>query len=242
MKSEVIDQMRKYNAIVFDMDGTIIDTESVWQEANNKFLMKNGKDVDYKSQEYEELRLALHGHGMQEVCKRVKEKFGLMESTDELRAELKTIARALFSEKKINFIKGFERFHGEIKKIGIPTAIATNAEDGDLQIIAQKTGLHAFFDTHIYGIIEKQHRSKPEPDIYLYAAKKLGVDPKTCIAFEDSLCGSLSAIAAGMHCIAINSSKKPHLLPHVHKIVEDYDEINIEEYFPSLIKNSKGNR
>ena len=74
---------------------------------------------------------------------------------------------------------------------------------------------------------------KPNPDIFLHAAKSIGVDPKDCIVIEDSVHGIQAAKAAGMYCIAINTGNDRHLLGQADEIVDCYKQIDLDKLLHS---------
>ena len=84
--------------------------------------------------------------------------------------------------------------------------------------------LPSFFGEHLYCIEDVALKGKPNPDIFLFAAKKLGVPPQECLVFEDSQYGFLAAKAAGMRCIAIKNDINKPWRDIVHASVDSYDE------------------
>jgi len=92
-----------------------------------------------------------------------------------------------------------------------------------------KTPLRDYFNEHIYTINTVNLQYKPNPDIYLHAAKMLGVEPRHCIAIEDSSSGIKAAKAAGMYCIGINTGKNRDILKQADEIVECFSEIDLDK-------------
>ena len=207
------------------MDGTIIDTEKIWQQATLQLVTQ--KEIVLSEKEKKQLSNLLKGLAMHASCAIIKEKFSLKDHLPDLIEEKRKIALNLYSE-NIAFIEGFEIFHKKLLERNIPTAIATNAECSGLKKSIELLKLDTFFGKHIYNIAFVNHVHKPSPDIYLYTAKQLGIKPEDCIAIEDSYHGVKAALNAGMYCIGINSSEDKHQLREAHHIVNSYHDICLD--------------
>lgn len=218
--------MKKYiacKAIIFDMDGTIVDTNTIWDLATQKLLIAKG--VNYTPQLHATVRELLAGGagGLRHGCGLLKQMFDLSDTVEQLAFEKKAYAHALYDQ-GLRFIDGFHDFHAQVAHL--PRAIATNAEDHTLELTNNVLKLDSFFGAHIYGISRVNHVGKPRPDIYLHAAAQLGVDPRDCVAIEDSATGIKAAQAAGMHCIGINTHGNRAHIAGADSVVEGYGEID----------------
>ncbi|MBP9765178.1 HAD family phosphatase, partial [Candidatus Babeliales bacterium] len=89
--------------------------------------------------------------------------------------------------------------------------------------------LDRFFKHHIYTIDRVNKQAKPKPDVYLFAAEQLGVQPDECIAIEDSAHGIAAAKAAKMFCIGINTGNDKHSLTQADLIIDSYNEIDLKK-------------
>lgn len=216
-----------YKAIIFDMDGTIISTEEIWQTATQRVL---DKYLDHLPQEKkEEIKTYLKGLAVYESAKYIT-KHALKEiSHEQIRKEKVEQAHKLYEEQGVTFIPFFSDFHGTLKKHGLKSAIATNALGKTVEKTLQSLPLQDFFGEHIYHVDLVNGVCKPNPAIFLYAAQQIGVDPKDCIVIEDSAHGIKAAKAAGMYCIGINTGNDRHLLHEADEIVESYNDINLEK-------------
>ncbi len=212
----------KVKAIIFDMDGTIINTEIAWQNATLDVLKHHGVVTLTPAQE--EFLHTLSGMGMSNAVIALKEQFNLPHAAEDIAAHKIERANVHFKNGGVEFIEGFELFHNLLQQHAIPTSIATNACPENLVHLKESMNLHQFFGPNIYCIADVNNKAKPDPALFLHAAKQLGIDPSECVVFEDSWYGFQAAKAAGMKCIAIKNGKNQHLLEHVHDAIDSYHE------------------
>lgn len=216
----------KYKAIIFDMDGTIVDTDRIWKQTNRILIESRG--IEYTPELREELDARTHGLTLQKSCIAIKELANLAESPEDLAHEGRTIAISLYRQ-GIVFVEGFKEFHHRISTLNMDKAIATNADDHTIKITDELLNLRQLFGKHIYGVSAVNYTSKPDPAVYMHAAKELGYKPEHCIAIEDSAFGVQAAKGAGMYCIGINTGGNPQALKKADTIINCYDEINIKK-------------
>lgn len=216
-------------AIIFDLDGTIIDTSWIWKKVTRDLVTSRG--IECNDQFANELECELCGLELNAACALLKKTTGITDPIPVLVAEKKQRACELY-EQHVSFIPGFEVFHQTLASHGLKSGIATNSEIGALRQVNTKLNLERFFGNHIYSIADVNFCFKPDPAVYLHAAEKLGIAPENCIAIEDSKHGVTAAKKAGMFCIGINSGGFPDLISHADIIIDHYQEIDLH----SLIK------
>ncbi len=209
--------------IIFDMDGTIIDTEQLWEVATNTLLANHGIHVHQLPQDQHAVFEKLIGIGLPQAMETLKDHFKMAHiSKNDMVKETISIVKELLKE-KVRFMAGFEEFHTNLTKADIKTSIATNCDADSLQSIVQKMNFIAFFGQNIYSVADVDHKPKPDPALFFHAADKIRATPEKCIVFEDSLWGFKAAAAANMKCIAVKNAKNAHLLAeHTHGAIESY--------------------
>lgn len=180
-------------AILFDHDGTLVDTEPVWAAA------KVALAAEFGGTWTEQDTLDCLGLSMQFTLDRLRER-GVNLPDEEINNLLVAKVHETLAQQPVEFLPGIERFLLEVREAQIPAAVVTNATTS----VARRTANAAPEGTFsvIIGNDETTH-PKPNPQPYLLAAERLGVDPTQCMAIEDSPSGVRSATAAGMRVIVV---------------------------------------
>lgn len=209
-----------FKAVLFDMDGTIINSEHIWHQATLDLLASRG--IISFTKEQQDIINSFSGIGLTQCIIRLKEAFNLKEPIEQLFVEKQILAANLLETHLPEFIEGFEEFHAILRENQIPSCVATNADAKTLEKMKEKLNFPKYFGENLFSISHIGDKAKPDPAIFLHAAEKLGVKPSECIVFEDSLFGFMAAKAAGMQCIAIKSPTNADKLHHVDHSIDNY--------------------
>lgn len=206
-----------FKAIIFDMDGTLVDSEVVWDIAEREMFADMG--LVYNA----EVREQVIGLRLDEFFEKLISIYGLDNSVEELEAEL--IKRMLLKiPEMVEPKSGAQAIIEWASHQGIPYCIASSSP---MTIIEASVNAQGWTDLipHLYTA-DAVPKGKPAPDVYLYAAEQLGVNPEECLALEDSPNGARSAVAAGMTCYVVPDShstpeKFADITPHVFNSLDD---------------------
>ncbi|WP_443770004.1 HAD family hydrolase [Anaerostipes sp.] len=188
-------------AVIFDMDGVIVDTEPGYFHAINDFLAHFGKSIDKKFNE------RLFGVSSKYAWKQIIEHTGLTDLTAQQGVEGMENER----EKRLKK-EGYQPIDGTIALIKslsekkIPIAVASSSPIKEIDRVMDVLNLRSYFQSIVSGSDECKN-AKPFPDVFLKAAQKLGVDPKHCLVIEDSDNGALAAKRAGMKVIGYQNQE-----------------------------------
>lgn len=181
-------------AIIFDMDGVLVDSEILYQEGERACLHKIG--LIYDPTAYRKRFMGIsRGRYYEELDKDHIKQHGIP-VPDSFKDELKTYCQRLLEEKLVSIM------HAEhcLKAIKQPLAVASSSSLNSIRIKLTKTGLIDYFNNHLYSG-EMVTCGKPDPDLFLMAADNLQIQPQDCLVIEDSENGVLAAIRAGMTVI-----------------------------------------
>ncbi|XBI19295.1 hypothetical protein VPH35_060859 [Triticum aestivum] len=191
------------SAVIFDLDDTLLDTESVTRGVLNDFLATYGKSADA---EKEEGRL---GQSHSEYAAGIIADYGLPLTLEEYSEAIFPLN--LKSWQKAKPLPGVRRLLKHLHKNGVPLALASNSETRIIHQKILKLGELKDYFSVVLGV-DQVPRGKPYPDIYLEAANRLGVNPSSCLVIEDSLVGIRGAKASGAKVVAVPSlqTEKQH--------------------------------
>ena len=186
-------------AVVFDLDGVIVDSEHVWDEVRQRLAEDRRRPVARPG-------LAGHdGHGSPEWSRYMHDVIGLAEPPEQINAEVVRRLVAVYRE-ELPLLPGAVEVV-EAVAARWPLALASSSNRELIDLVLSISGLERLFAATVSS--EEVARGKPAPDVYLEAARRLDVPAERCAAVEDSENGILSAKAAGMRVIAIPNPQYP---------------------------------
>ncbi|MEV6481970.1 HAD family phosphatase [Streptomyces sp. NPDC051576] len=182
-------------SVIFDLDGTLVDSEPNYYEATRQTLAEHGVP-DFTWVQHERFV----GISTQETLALLKERHGLTAPLEDLLAET--------NRRYLALARTATRVYPEMRKFvellaaeGVPMAVASGSSPEAIGAILAGTGLDAWLRTVVSA--DEVARGKPAPDVFLEAARRLGTAPADCVVLEDAAPGAAAARAAGMRCIAI---------------------------------------
>jgi HAD superfamily hydrolase (TIGR01509 family) len=187
------------DAVVFDLDGVIVDTEELWDEARQELVRERGGAwTDHATAD-------MMGMSSPEWSRYMHEALGVREPPEEINREVVRRMLVRYAEQPPlidGAVEAVERLAARW-----PLGVASSSNREVIDVALEVTGLAPFFRATVSS--EEVARGKPAPDVYLEAARRLDVDPTRCAAVEDSANGIRSASAAGMRVIAIPNPAFP---------------------------------
>ncbi|MDQ0221580.1 HAD family hydrolase [Streptococcus moroccensis] len=207
-------------AIIFDMDGVIVDSEYIFLTTKTQLLQDKGIETD------ETYQYQFMGTTFQYMWQVMKEECQLSESVEDLISEMNARREAMMASNGVRAIKGAQQLIKSLYDLGYPLAVASSSPKHEIERNLQALGLTPYFQFLVSG--EEVAHSKPEPDVFLRAASLLQTDPKDCLVFEDTKNGSLAAKAAGMTCIGFANPDYPAQdLTACDLVVSDYSKLDL---------------
>ena len=211
---------KQIKAILFDMDGVLVDSEEFIFEAARMMFAEHGVQVKPEDAlpfvgtvENSYISGIGRANGFEVEIERDKAR------TYQLYCEI--------TQGKLKSLPGTDTFLRQCRQRGLKLAVASSADRVKIEINLREIGVSAgTFDAIVSG--EEVERKKPFPDIYLLAAAKLAVSPDECLVIEDAVSGVAAAKAAGAKCLALTTSFPPEKLASADKIVDSL-EIGLDE-------------
>lgn len=198
----------KYKAVIFDMDGTMFDTEYLASKA----WKRAGEELNYSITE--DILSQVRGRNITDAIRIFSEIFG----TDQVYKNAKVLrdryVADMIKQNGIPIKKGLFELLSFLREIHTKMAVATSSECERAKKCLTAAGVYDYFDAYIYG--DMVTNSKPNPDIFLMAARQLDVRAEECLVLEDSKSGIRAGKNAGMYPILI-----PDLTPPDKEMIED---------------------
>ena len=214
------------DAVIFDIDGTLVDSMHVWTDIDDIFLEK------YHLEEPENFHEGMEGKSYSETAQYFLDLFPELPHTkQELEDEWHEMAFEIYT-KELQLKKGAYDFIVDMHKAGIKLGIATSNSRDLAEGLLMNTGVWQYLDA--VWTSDEAKAGKPAPDVYLKVAESLGVKPERCLVFEDVPNGILAGINAGMKVCAVDDpfskpqeERKKELADYY---IQDYDDIKNNTY------------
>ena len=212
--------MSQIKACLFDLDGVIVDTAVYHYKAWKRLANELG--FDFTETQNEELKGISRMHSLEKILG-----WGAVIKSDLEKNELATRKNSWYVEmitqmEPSEILPGAKEFLISLKEAGYKTALGSASKNSG--IILEKVGLSHLFDAIIDG--NSISASKPNPEVFLKGAETLGVDPATCVVFEDAIAGVEAGKAGGMKVVGIGS---PEILTQADLVVAGLHEMTLEK-------------
>ncbi|PIE19594.1 MAG: hypothetical protein CSA65_01625 [Proteobacteria bacterium] len=186
---------RRLQAVLFDLDGLLVDTEPLWIRSAGEVLARRGHRWDLA------LRQRVMGRHPLEVARFMVEHYGLDDDPTALMEERLELQRGLYASEGIEPMPGALALVRQLVEAGIPRAVASGSPTALVATCLEALDLRASFSCAIGA--DQVSRGKPAPDVFLAAASALGVEPRGCVVLEDANNGVAAALAADMICVKV---------------------------------------
>ncbi len=198
----------KLEAVIFDMDGLLIDSEPVWNKARVAMAANHG--YAWSAHDHQ----AVMGVSTGTWVRYMQEKLGLDMATQAVENTIIQHMVAYYKTEGVPYLPGAVEAV-DLARASVPIAIASGSHPALIEAVSSDAALSGKFQVVLSA--DEVGKGKPEPDVYLEAAKRLGVNPANCLCLEDSGNGILAGKAAGMRVVAVPDERFP---PSAEKLAE----------------------
>lgn len=212
--------MKKVEAVIFDLDGTVLSNEDEYGEAFAAVIRRYGGKVETDSPQ-------VAGIGVEQNWPILIKKYGI--KTDKSVGELASETQREYMKRmdSVKVREGFEDFVEGLRCSEVKIALATSNTWGVVENVLDRFGLENCFD--VITTVEEVSDSKPSPDIFVETARKLGVEPEGCVVFEDAESGVNAAKAAGMRVVVVSENGEGY---GADVVIGSYVEVGDSGLFP----------
>ncbi|MEU1630127.1 HAD family hydrolase [Streptomyces sp. NPDC020096] len=208
----------RYDLVIFDNDGVLVDSEPISNQILADYLTELGHPTSYE----ESIRRYM-GSAMHRIHELVMERSGqkLPDDFDE------TFHGRVFDafRRTLQPVAEISSVLDDIVSRSIPYCVASSGSHERIRVALRTTGLYSYFDEERIFSSQDVGRGKPEPDLFLYAAKSMGVPPDRCAVIEDSPAGVQAAVAAGMDVYGFAAMTPPAKLAGATALFTDMSEL-----------------
>lgn len=210
-------------AVIFDMDGVVVNTEPIGYGANQKMYKELGINVP------DEVYSTFIGNSDKNIIQKLKDLYEIDMTHEELLQEkYKYYFEAFDNAADLEMLPGVNDLIISLHSNGMKLLLASSASKRKIEAVFTRFGLHQYFDAKISG--EDFEFSKPNPDIFIEAVKQSGFSKEECVIIEDSTNGIKAAKAAGVYCIGYKSE---HSMGQdtslADKVITDFKQIDYEK-------------
>ncbi|NLC67805.1 MAG: HAD family phosphatase [Clostridiaceae bacterium] len=203
----------KIKGVIFDLDGTLVDSMGVWDKVDEEFLGMKGIEVPCG------LGDEIKNMTFREAAIYFKERFGIKDDVEDIMQEWNDMGYYEYAH-NVQLKPGVREFLHFLKGKGIKIGIATTNYIKLVEAVLKNNGVLEFFNA--ISTANEVEKGKEHPDIYLLTARKLGLEPEECVVFEDILPAVRGAKAAGMKVIGVYDKYSRHEAEEIKKMADGY--------------------
>ena len=226
--------LTSFKAVIFDLDGVIVDSEMVHPRTFELALARYGIKIDNAH-----WKRAYTGIGSYAIFDDLVKKYKIHEDARELVKKRNAIYLAEIRRNRLPVIEGFKEFRHELVQHGVKEAVASGGHTNHVEESLRSVGM----GNTMFVSIEMVKKGKPSPEIFLRAAKRIRVKPSECIVFEDSLSGVEAAARAGMPCVALSTTMSARQLRgRATLIVKNYKSKKLKRLLDLLLARKNAPR
>jgi beta-phosphoglucomutase family hydrolase len=216
IESTISKLLNRFNAkaVIFDLDGTLIDNNAYHLKTWKIYLEKIGIDISEEA-----YRKNINGRTNKDALEYIYDRKMTEEEAMGFALEKEALYREVYKD-DIKPVNGLIEFLQELKKLGIPMAIATSGIQPNIDFMFEHIAIKQYFSE----VVNSSHisKGKPDPEIYIKTASLLNLPPENCLVFEDAVVGVQAAHAAGMKAIAITTTQSAEELKNADMIIPDF--------------------
>ena len=208
-------------AIIFDMDGVLVDSEYTYFQSKSQILSEAGHEVE-DSYHFQFMRTT-----SDYMWEKMKQEFYLPLSVAEYIQQMTALRQAMIKRDGIRVIPHVQEFVKGLSQAGLKLAVASSSSLAEIKVNLAEIGLSEYF-SEVVSTEEVEH-SKPAPDVYLAAAERIGIMPENCLGIEDTKNGTGAVRNAGMVCVGFANPAFPKQdLAFADRVVSSFAELDAD--------------